>query len=373
MLLTAGFSNVTGWTSPRAALASCLADPPDLILLDYRMPDLDGIALLRALRQQLPAAGFVPVLVLTADTARDSKKAALGAGATDFLAKPFDRDEVLLRVGNLLHTRALFVQVQGEKNRLQAGLDAWEARRRQRTAERQQRVERLERIVRTDALSTVIQPIKNLSTLDTVGVEALTRIAWEPTRAPDIWFAEAATLGMGLRFELAAIVLALPILDFLPGNQYLSVNASPSTAESKELAEILPDRISHRIVVEITEHVAVDHYETLSQGLDGLRARGVRIAIDDAGAGYAGLQHILKVRPDIIKLDRSLTSSINSDPARRALASAVVRFGREVAADIVAEGIETVEEFDQLQALGVPWGQGYYLGKPEPPCSSSQI
>jgi EAL domain-containing protein (putative c-di-GMP-specific phosphodiesterase class I) len=218
-------------------------------------------------------------------------------------------------------------------------------------------------VLSTGALSIVVQPIKELNTLTPIGVEALSRIHFEPIRTPDLWFKEAAEVGLGLRLELAAVAAALHTLSHLPADQFLSINASPETAQAPELADML-QTAGARIVLELTEHAEVSNYETLNLALDRLRCHGVRIAIDDAGAGYAGLQHILKLRPDIIKLDSALTAAIHEDPARRALAAALILFAQDINATIIAEGIETEPELAALQRLGVPWGQGYYLGKP---------
>jgi len=118
------------------------------------------------------------------------------------------------------------------------------------------------------------------------------------------------------------------------------------------------------LALEVTEHAPVEDYAVLRDALAPLRKSGIRLAIDDAGAGYSSLQHIIQLRPDIIKLDMSLTKSIDSDQARRALASALTFFAREVGSVIVAEGIETEAELATLQRLDVSRGQGYLLGRP---------
>jgi EAL domain-containing protein (putative c-di-GMP-specific phosphodiesterase class I) len=110
----------------------------------------------------------------------------------------------------------------------------------------------------------------------------------------------------------------------------------------------------------------VEDYDALVRALDGLRSQGVRVAVDDTGAGYAGLAHILRLRPDIIKLDIDLTRGIDADPVRRALAASLVAFGGDIGATITAEGIETGEELEALRTLGVTCGQGYYLARPGP-------
>jgi EAL domain-containing protein (putative c-di-GMP-specific phosphodiesterase class I) len=121
-----------------------------------------------------------------------------------------------------------------------------------------------------------------------------------------------------------------------------------------------------RIVVEITEHEPVDDYEELASALRPLRDLGVRIAIDDAGAGYASLRHTLAVDPDIVKVDISLTAGIEHDRAKRALASALISFADEMDITIVAEGIETEASLQALLELGVRYGQGFHIARPAP-------
>jgi EAL domain-containing protein (putative c-di-GMP-specific phosphodiesterase class I) len=361
-----GLREIRGSVDSRQALAGCLADPPDLVLLDMRMPHLDGVGFLEALRAGLPAETFVPVLVLTADTTPEAKKAALTAGATDFLTKPFDATEVLLRVRNLLVTRALYAREQRHSRELQAELDQQRARQRSREAERLERVRRIEDVLRADGLSMVFQPMIDLSTHSTVGVEALARFDHEPRRPPDVWFKEAADVGLSTALELRAVSAGLTSLQRLVDQQFVSLNVSPRTAQAPELRALFDDGSRGRVVLELTEHAVVSDYGPLNRALDELRERGVRIAVDDAGAGYASLQHILTLRPEIVKLDRTLTAAIHADPARRALASALVSFGHEIGATIIAEGIEVPEELETLRRLGVRWGQGFYIGRPCP-------
>lgn len=198
------------------------------------------------------------------------------------------------------------------------------------------------------------------------GVECLARFRIEPLRGPDKWFAEAMVAGLGPRLEIAAIRTALTELAGLEGDFYVAVNCSPQTVLSGELAAALQLMPAERLVLEITEHAYVEDYATLLQCLNELRAQGVRLAIDDAGAGYASLQHILSLQPDFIKLDISLTRSINSDRMRHALAGSLVEFARRTDSIIVAEGVETDDEMHVLRALGVQRAQGYYMSMPLP-------
>jgi EAL domain-containing protein (putative c-di-GMP-specific phosphodiesterase class I) len=212
----------------------------------------------------------------------------------------------------------------------------------------------------------VFQPIVELSTGKPVGAEALARFAFDPLRSPAEWFAEAADLGMSVELELSAIAAALPGLELLPEGAYLSVNAGPETAMSPELHRLLRSVPAGRVVLELTEHVGIEDYDALTESLDALRARGVRLAVDDTGAGYSSLQHILNLKPDIIKLDRGLVEGIDADPARRALAGSLIAFATEVGAQVVAEGIETLREQTVLRRLGLRYGQGFHLGRPGP-------
>ena len=119
-------------------------------------------------------------------------------------------------------------------------------------------------------------------------------------------------------------------------------------------------------MIEITEHAPVADYDALAQAIRPLRAHGVRLAVDDAGAGFASLRHILRLSPDVIKLDRALTAEIDSDAPREALAAALILFASRIGSTVVAEGIEREEELRTLRNLGVLYGQGYYLARPLP-------
>ena len=364
LLDTAGVVRVHGFTDPRQALAHCAGSLPDLVLLDLHMPDLDGFAFMEALQRLVPEGGFLPVLVLTADVTAEVKERALATGAKDFLTKPFDRTEVLLRVANLLETRALYRGVQQHNAELQADLDERTAVEREAAAEHERRRHGIDGALAPGALTMVFQPVADLATGDVVGVEALARFACEPHRPPNEWFAEADDIGRGTELELAAIAAALDQLHQLPPATFLAVNASPTTAITPALDALLARHPAERLVLELTEHTRVDDYSTLLAALDRLRRRGVRIAVDDTGAGYASFEHILKLRPHILKLDITLTRGIDADPVRRALAAALVTFATEISATIIAEGIETTGELTTLEHIGIPWGQGYYLARP---------
>lgn len=236
----------------------------------------------------------------------------------------------------------------------------------------QQEVERLKqrdaRIVRDEmakgAPRIVYQPIYSLANDAMVGAECLSRFDVEPRRAPDVWFDLAHTAGVGLDLELRAIENALGALDRLAAPLWLSVNSSPELILSGRLGPAFGKADLSRVVLEITEHATVPDYPAVFQALAPLRMRGARLAIDDAGAGYASMRHILSLKADIIKLDISLTRDIDTDPDRRALAKGLIAFAREVGSSITAEGVETETELAALRAIGVDKAQGYFLAKP---------
>lgn len=226
--------------------------------------------------------------------------------------------------------------------------------------------ERVQRALTESAFDMVCQPILDLATGELVGAEALARFSSAPSQGPDAWFDDAQRVGLGVELELAAVRKALALLDRVPRGAYLAVNVGPETILTDELRRLLDAVDTRRVVIELTEHLQVGDYRRLTEALTAVRKRGARLAIDDTGAGFAGLAHMLKLAPDVIKLDRDITGGIDFDPVRRALASALVSFAAGTGAKVIAEGIETADELDTVRHLGIRYGQGYQLGRPGP-------
>lgn len=230
--------------------------------------------------------------------------------------------------------------------------------------ERREKSALIEQAMEKRSFCVVYQPIWNLKANAIAGFESLCRFDSDPYRTPDRWFADAAGIGLGTDLELEVIAAALEMLPKLHPSLYLSINASPSTVESGRLLPLLARMDGKRIVVEIAEHACVEDYGHLLACFKPLRDMGVRLAVDDAGAGYSSLRHIVQLSPDIIKLDMSLTRDVDTNAAHRSLANALIYFAAETNADIVAEGVETAREMETLKDIGVKGGQGYFLGKP---------
>jgi PAS domain S-box-containing protein len=219
----------------------------------------------------------------------------------------------------------------------------------------------LQAIVGAAAFTPFFQPIVDLWDGSVVGHEALTRFG--DGRPPNVVFAAAARAGYGIELETACLGASIEASAQLPAGTYLSLNVSPELVLSGSLALLLAS-LDRPVVLEITEHVAIDDYEGLRSELRQLGAT-VRLAVDDAGAGYASFRHILELAPDFVKIDLALVRGVDEEPARQALIAGMGYFATKRRLRLVAEGIETSAELDALRALAVPFGQGYLLGRPQ--------
>jgi EAL domain-containing protein (putative c-di-GMP-specific phosphodiesterase class I) len=220
-------------------------------------------------------------------------------------------------------------------------------------------------------LRAVYQPIVDLARGVVVGYEALIRFVDYPVGNPEQWFAAAREYGVDAELQAAVLRAAFTERGTLPRNCFLTVNIGPEVLDSPVVRQIWRDQGDLRgIVVELTEHVAIDDHDALEPDLNGLRAAGALIAVDDAGSGYAGLTRLLALRPAMIKLDRELVRDIDHDEAKRALVEMVGTFAGRIDAWLLAEGIERAGELAALAELEVPLAQGYHLGRPAAPWAS---
>ncbi|HEY1825997.1 MAG TPA: EAL domain-containing protein [Acidimicrobiales bacterium] len=222
--------------------------------------------------------------------------------------------------------------------------------------------ERLEPMFDADGLSIVLQPIVSFADGNRVGAEALSRFPVEWNQPPDQVFGEAASIGFGTDLELLAVRRALEQLPLISG--YLSLNFSPSTLLDERCHALLGGLPAERIVLELSEHDPVEDYEILTDALAPFRQRGMLLAIDDVGAGFSSLRHILLTAPDVIKLDRSIVAGVAADSVLLTLVSALVNFGHGAHATVVAEGVETKEDATALRQVDVDYAQGWYFARP---------
>ncbi|MCU1357748.1 MAG: diguanylate phosphodiesterase [Acidimicrobiales bacterium] len=212
--------------------------------------------------------------------------------------------------------------------------------------------------------SVVFQPVVDLQDRRVAGVEALARFGVEPSHPPDVWFAAAHGVGLGIDLERAAIQAAIRAATTLAPDVYLAVNVSPAAVLMPDVRAALAEAPPNQLVLEITEHARVDDYDELQAALAPLRARGVRIAIDDVGAGFASLRHVLRLDPEIIKLDQEITRGVEHNAGRAKLVGGLIAGASAVSTLVIAEGIETGPQLRCLRELGVRGGQGYFIGRP---------
>jgi EAL domain-containing protein (putative c-di-GMP-specific phosphodiesterase class I) len=336
------------------------AGRPDVALVDVRMPEGGGPHAARGITRVSPTTR---VIALSAYEDRANVLEMLRAGAVGYLVKGAAAEELVEGIQRVAGggTSLSSAVMHGVVSELATQLRREEIEREASEALRGD----IERFVSGHGVWMVYQQIQDLETGSVVGLEALARFGSIPAMPPDRWFAEATALELGHLLELRTLGEALHALPRIPDGAFLSVNCSQGVAASPEVAERL-DGVEHRVVLEITEHEAIEDYGALAERLAPLRERGLRVAVDDVGAGYASLRHALQLAPDMVKMDMSLTRDVDRDPGRRALAAALISFAAETRMAIVAEGIETAGELEALRALGVRFGQGFHLARPAP-------
>jgi EAL domain-containing protein (putative c-di-GMP-specific phosphodiesterase class I)/CheY-like chemotaxis protein len=334
---------------------------PDVAVVDVKMPG-GGPAATRGI---LAVSRGTRVLALSAFDDASSVNEMIRAGAIGYVVKGGPIAETLAAVRSASRglgylsagvTRDVVHDLAGKLDR---EIEAAELDRELRA--------RLERVLAPGAIRAVFQPVVDLEDGRIAGVEALARIDVEPLRSPDLWFADAERAGERISLELAAIRAQVTAFDEPAlGSAYISLNVSPETVLRGDVFDELRLWPSERIVLEVTENEPVVDYDAMGRALAAFRAEGGKLAIDDAGAGFASLRHILDLDPDIIKLDISLTRDIDTHKRRRALATALTAFAKEMGMAVVAEGIETESELATLRTLGVRYGQGFFLRRPGP-------
>lgn len=332
---------------------------PEVALVDVGMPGGGGARVASELRAR---SAETRVIALSAIEEREMILRMLRAGVAGFLVKGDRPEEILTAIHECVEGHGAF------SRRLTAALleeiGGYLREREDESVDLLRRSERARSVIQGEGLTVALQPIVDLSTSRIEGVEALARFARPPDWGPDEWFEEAEAVGLRVELELAALTRSLAEFDRLPAGWFLAVNLSPDAITSEGVLRTLERVQASQIAVEITEHAQVADYPELVHALANFRSRGGRLVIDDAGAGFASLRHILVLLPDVIKLDMSLTRDIDRDRNRRALASAMITFASELGATIIAEGIETSGELEALRALGVQYGQGFYLARP---------
>ena len=336
-------------TSPSHAL-SLLKELDDVavVVSDFQMPEMNGAQFLQLVATEAPAATR---LLLTGRSESAVAIEAINVGQVfRFLSKPVAPEELIAAVSAAV-----------EEHRVRGGTRA-EVEASTRSQHRRAPIER----AIGGAIRTVFQPIVDAGDGGVVGHEALSRFPDPPERPPDAWFAEADALGLGSELDAAAARSALRTWrEVAPPQQSLWVNLSPATIMAGTLTDVL-SAAAPGLVVEITERVPVADYPALTAALEPLRGSRVELAIDDVGAGFASLRHISELRPDIVKLDRSLIVDLDADEHRQALVASLIDFAARRRMTVLTEGVETREQAALLRDMGAQLAQGWLFGRPQP-------
>lgn len=333
---------------------------PDVVLLDLRMPG-GGLTAAQLIGSLSPATRIV---IFSAAADEPEILPLLRSGIDGYVIKGAAPDQLADAIRSAVVGNKYLAP---EVNRVAIGALTTRLHAEQHSAlQRQRERDRIGDVITEQRFTPVFQPVIDLRTGQAVGVEALSRFTAVPQRTPDEWFAEADRAHLRVSLEIATASVALAALPQLRSDLAMSVNMSPAAAVSGRLGEILLGAPLDRIVLELTEHSPVSDYGALNAALAPWREAGARLAVDDAGGGYASFAHILNLSPEFIKLDISLTREIHLDRPRQALARALVGFATELGVGVIAEGIETAAQLQAVAELGTPFAQGFHLGRPRP-------
>ena len=336
---------------------------PDVALLDVRMPGGGP----RAAAEIARLSPSTRVLALSAAEDRESVLTMIRAGALSYVGKTASNEEILNAIhgtaegGTQLSPRAVngvFEAIadtaEGDGSSNGNGSPPGSGPR-----------EQIERIIERQAVELAYQPLADLATLRVVAVEALPRFRTRPMRSPESWLVEAAKHGWLIDLELVALNAALGEVGMLPTDAFLAVPISPETALSDRFRDLVRGADQSRIALELNEYSA-DHDELPIGALDELRADGVRVAVHHAGSGPRSLRHIVRLAPDLIKVDMSMLRAMSADPTGHEPESSFIGFAFDIGAMVVADGVETEQEIETLRRLGIDHAQGNYLARPGP-------
>lgn len=228
-------------------------------------------------------------------------------------------------------------------------------------------------IIRARSLTSVFQPVVDLQTPNLFGYEALTRgPADSALHSPMALFDTAGRYGLMGALEFACREVACSRFTQLGGTGKLFLNVSPMSLIEPGYQQGMTTRIltelglpAERLVIELSEQYPLEDYHLMRNATEHFRRMGFEIAIDDLGAGYAGLRAWSELRPDYVKVDRHFIEQIDTDPVKREFLRSILDIANELGCRVVAEGIETLEQLETVRAMGVHYGQGYFLGRPE--------
>ena len=325
-----------------AGIALALEERPDVVLMDVRMPGGGGLRAVREITRRYPDAS---VVALSAHEDEDTKIRMIGAGARDYVPKSESTDVIL----EAIHRSVRSGKGGHRRHHLRPSEDRHDE---QRT--------RVERALESGAVIASFQPIFDLGSGAVVGVEAQPAVAMLPSRPFDAWAGDAEAVGLLAKLEIAALRSALAALPTLPNDVFVELEVSPSTATFTRFQRAIRDAFAPRLVLTISD-LAVPR-GTLATALEPLRERGVRFCLSDVGAGLEGLEHVPALWPEFVRLDRAITDGVHRDATRHAVVAAAAGWATKAGSSVIAEGVTSSEQLDELGRLGVRLAQGDAIG-----------
>jgi EAL domain-containing protein (putative c-di-GMP-specific phosphodiesterase class I) len=328
-----------------AGIALAVEEQPDVVLMDVRMPGGGGLRAVREITKRYPDAR---VVALSAHEDEDTRIRMIGAGARDYVPKSESTDAIL----EAIHRAS----GRGKHGRQRAH------RLRSSDQRREEQRARVERALESGCVTAAFQPIVDIDAGGVVGVEAQPHVAMLPSRPFDAWIGDAEAIDLLAKLELAALKAALAALPALPEPLFVEIEVSPATIRSSRFQRAIRETWAGRIVLTVSELAVIG--ADLAAVLEPLRTRGVRVSLADVGAGLAGLEQLVAFWPEFVRLDRGITDGIHLDGARHAVVAAAVGWATKGGAEVIAEGVTSLSQLDELGRLGVRLAQGDRLGLP---------
>ncbi len=321
---------------------------PDLILLDRNLPDIEGLKVCQRIREDRRLE-HISIIVLTARNVASERIEGFSLGADDCISKPIDDEELIARMESVLRRNQVFRQVEEEQGALAT---------------------ELKKILNEEMITPYFQPIYSMKTLLPIGLEALSR---PPTSGlidnAEFLFKTALILDMYSEVEMSCWKTAVARWKKIANQKKLFLNCTPYFIESGRLNEGFISSLDidpQSIVLEITERTAIQKYDVFLRELDRFRGIGIKIAVDDVGSGFASLDTVVEIRPDIVKIDRQLVKELHKDELKYNIMQAIITFCKKSNVLTVAEGIEEEAELEAVNELGVDAVQGYLMARPAP-------
>jgi EAL domain-containing protein (putative c-di-GMP-specific phosphodiesterase class I)/CheY-like chemotaxis protein len=342
------FYGVMTASSPEEGLEKAKLNP-DLILLDLKMPGMNGHEVCKRLKEDLSTM-HIPVIILTSSGDTLDKVQAFNLGVVDFINKQFPIEEILVRIKSVLRRSSFVLGTLSEQQKAE-------------------KICELRNIIDQKDIRTVFQPIVTLASRQPIGYEALARGPKGTFFENPVNLFAVATEG-NMAYELDTLCLSLAVKRAAPfiKQQLLFLNTDPTVVNSdylKKLEFLKGSTLApSQICIEITERAFITNFEKLATNLNSLKPMGVMIVIDDLGAGYSSLRAIVELKPAFIKADISLVRSIDSDLIKQSLMQVISELAKKINSILIAEGVETEEEFKTLDSMSVQFGQGFLFARP---------